>query len=93
MIHWHMADYKNRMYVVLKDGKKAAMPRYYKEKIYDEYHRIMAGKHQREKMLQEQAELIQQLGIDEYRRQKHSEHLGAIAKYESQNKISKRSKI
>jgi len=34
MMHWHHADLENRMYVNLLDGKKASMPRYYKEKIY-----------------------------------------------------------
>lgn len=31
---WHKADLLGRCYVPLKDGKKIAMPRYYKEKIY-----------------------------------------------------------
>lgn len=31
---WHKMDLNNRMYIPLKDGKKAPMPRYYKEKIY-----------------------------------------------------------
>lgn len=34
MIKWHKNDLTNRMYVPIKDGKKIAMPRYYKEKIY-----------------------------------------------------------
>ena len=34
MIRWHKNDLTNRMYVPIKDGKKIAMPRYYKEKIY-----------------------------------------------------------
>lgn len=34
MIRWHKNDLENRMYCNLMDGKKIAMPRYYKEKIY-----------------------------------------------------------
>jgi len=34
MIKWHKNDLEQRMYVPIKDGKKIAMPRYYKEKIY-----------------------------------------------------------
>lgn len=34
MINWHTADHVKRMYIPLKDGKKAPMPRYYKERIY-----------------------------------------------------------
>lgn len=34
MYRWHMADLENRMYVPLHGGKKAPMPRYYRERIY-----------------------------------------------------------
>lgn len=34
MIKWHKNDLLNRMYINVGDGKKAAMPRYYKNKIY-----------------------------------------------------------
>lgn len=93
MIRWHAADFKNRMYCNLKDGKKIAMPRYYKEKVFDEYQRIMAGKYQREKMLEEESKLIKKLGIDEYRRKKLNEHLGIIKKFNHQNRKQSREKI
>lgn len=35
MIGWHQADLLNRMYCPLKDGMKAPMPRYYKDRIYE----------------------------------------------------------
>ena len=35
MIKWHKADLLERMYCNIKDGKKIAMPRYYKDKIYN----------------------------------------------------------
>lgn len=31
---WHMADMKDSMYLTIEDGKKIAMPRYIKDKIY-----------------------------------------------------------
>lgn len=42
---WHKADLENRMYVPLEDGKKASMPRYYKDKMYttDERARVAAA--------------------------------------------------
>lgn len=42
MVRWHHADVLNRMYCSLQDGRKIAMPRYYKKKIYtdDELKRI-----------------------------------------------------
>jgi len=33
MVNWHKADIGNRMYCNLKDGKKIAMPRYFKQKL------------------------------------------------------------
>lgn len=34
IVKWHYDDLLNRMYAPLKDGKKAPLARYYKEKIY-----------------------------------------------------------
>jgi hypothetical protein len=36
MINWHKNELEKRMYVPIKDGKKIAMPRYYKDKMYNE---------------------------------------------------------
>lgn len=42
---WHKNDIMNRMYVPLKDGKKIAMPRYYKNKIYTQWQRQQISNH------------------------------------------------
>lgn len=39
MVTWHKKKLEDRMYVPLKDGDKASMPRYYKLKLYDEAER------------------------------------------------------
>jgi len=39
MIQWHKNDLTNRMYCNLSDGKKISMPRYYKDKIYNDIER------------------------------------------------------
>lgn len=39
IVEWHKLDLDNRVYVNLEDGKKASMPRYYKDKIYSENER------------------------------------------------------
>lgn len=39
MVNWHKADLDNRMYCNIEDGKKISMPRYYKDKIYNEQER------------------------------------------------------
>jgi hypothetical protein len=36
MINWHKNDLEQRMYIPIEDGKKIAMPRYYKDKMYNE---------------------------------------------------------
>jgi len=36
MIKWHKNDLTKRMYIPMQDNKKIAMPRYYKDKIYNE---------------------------------------------------------
>lgn len=36
MINWHKNNLEERMYVPIEDGKKIAMPRYYKDKMYNE---------------------------------------------------------
>lgn len=42
-VKWHRADLNNRMYLPLSHGKKAAMPRYYKEAIYELHERVKIG--------------------------------------------------
>lgn len=54
MIQWHHADKNNRLYCVLEDGKKIAMPRYYKQKIYTDIERQAIGLVALEKMMQKQ---------------------------------------
>lgn len=36
MIAWHKNRLADRMYIPIEDGKKIAMPRYFKDKIYDD---------------------------------------------------------
>jgi len=45
MIKWHKSDLENRMYVPIEDGKKIAMPRYYKDKMYTEQEKDKINKH------------------------------------------------
>jgi hypothetical protein len=47
MLRWHKEENEviNRSYCNLKDGKKIAMPRYYRDKIYDELEKFRIQKH------------------------------------------------
>lgn len=47
MVRWHKADLLDRMYCNIEDGKKIAMPRYYKDKIYAEHERERIAFHAR----------------------------------------------
>lgn len=66
MIRWHNNDLLNRMYVPMKDGKKIAMPRYYKDKIYTETQKLLINNHLKIVMSDEQEkeelELIEEFG-------------------------------
>lgn len=66
MIKWHNNDLLNRMYVPMKDGKKIAMPRYYKDKIYTETQKLLINNHLKIVMTDEQEkeelELIEEFG-------------------------------
>lgn len=53
MITWHKNDLENRMYCNLPDGKKIAMPRYYKQKIYDEDERQIIARSMVKKISEE----------------------------------------
>lgn len=91
MISWHLADLNNRMYLNIPDGKKVSMPRYYKEKIYDEYTRQMIGQIQLEKMREKQREIIEKIGIEAYQAMQEQHKKVKFERQELANK--KRSKF
>jgi hypothetical protein len=45
MIKWHKNDLLNRMYVPIEDGKKIAMPRYFKDKMYSDDEKDKINEH------------------------------------------------
>jgi hypothetical protein len=65
MKKWHFNDLENRLYVPLKEGKKIAMPRYYKDKIYSETQKLTINRHFKKIMPEKMEEEYQAL-IDEY---------------------------
>lgn len=67
MLQWHEADMYNRMYLNLEGGKKCAMPRYYKDKIYTKEQREHIGGYLAGKMADELAEVIANYPGDYYR--------------------------
>lgn len=59
MQKWHLSDLQNRMYVNTEDGKKIAMPRYYKDRIYHPLQRMAVGASARKKMLEEEQKIME----------------------------------
>lgn len=86
---WHLADPDKRMYVNLLDGKKIAMPRYYKEKVYTEEQRKKIGLATRAEMLKATDKLIADDPM--YFRNKFQAHQAAFHKmriaHDKNNKI------
>lgn len=68
MLNWHHGDLLNRMYCTIEDGKKIAMPRYYKERIYNTEERELVGSHQLQQIILRRNEEIEKLGLEEYER-------------------------
>lgn len=67
MIKWHKADLDNRMYCNIEGGKKIAMPRYYKDKIYQEHERKRIAFFCLQRAVMEQLKKEKEGGIDYYR--------------------------
>ena len=63
MVKWHKSELTARMYCNLKDGKKIAMPRYYKTKIYTDAERKRIGVRARIEALKEEGVAVY---FDEY---------------------------
>lgn len=66
MIKWHKEDLLERMYCPMKDGKRAPMARYYKEKIYTKEELEQITQHLVIKARDEIAAEIQKVGEAEY---------------------------
>lgn len=69
MYDWHHRDKKKRMYVNLEGGKKAAMPRYYKDLLYSNEDREMIKKLSRDEFVEQiLLDLIKCDALDRHRR-------------------------
>lgn len=84
-IKWHKEDI-NRNYVVREDGVKVALPRYYREKIYDEQER----KKQNKKV--EKLNLLKEKEMERKAKELYKGKLDGIM-YEEQRKIGKYNKF
>jgi len=61
--NWHLNDLENRFYIPIEEGKKIAMPRYYKNKIYNEDQLMILNEVNRVRSNELQAQLEHELSI------------------------------
>lgn len=70
MVKWHTkGNIENKVYLPLKDGKKAAMPRYYKDKLYNKGQKFRIGVFMRAESQKQVDELQDQYGDLYYHKQ------------------------
>jgi len=91
MIKWHKDDLENRMYVPIKDGKKIAMPRYYKDKIYNEREKDRIVRKMQELAIIEDKNLQRQYGENIYS-ELAKQHIDAFRKMHKKS-VEKRDKF
>jgi hypothetical protein len=84
MRKWHKRDLTNRYYIPLKDGKKIAMPRYYKDKLYTSHQKKIIGA----TLQQRDTEKWQKMELSTYLKTTNKETLIRINKWrKSQKKV------
>lgn len=91
MIAWHHKDQDNRMYCNIEDGKKIAMPRYYKNKIYTDEQRERIGA-----VLKQKSELMQKEEWEKYKddpKYWHNKFQQQTAEVKRMHSSSKKQKI
>ena len=65
-INWHKNKLEERMYLPLKDGKKASMPRYYKDKMYKDGEKFMISIHMKQLAEKQTDDLLKEIGIENF---------------------------
>lgn len=81
---WHNADPYNRLYLNAQDGKKIALPRYYKDRLYDPVTRAQTAFHHAEKMEETICEKLNNQTLTE----KHNAVQSLVAKFRKQQSSS-----
>lgn len=84
MAKWHKEDLKNRMYVPIEGGKKIAMPRYYKNKLYTEMERRIVAEYQSQQMIEQEMLTIQNNGYAQTKLQKQTVAKATTAKVKAE---------
>lgn len=87
MVKWHMADMYQRLYCNLPDGKKVSMPRYYKDKCYEQAVYKKISLYQQDKIkLAEQKAIKKHGSITELEKWRINKAQAAIRNQETKNR-------
>lgn len=62
MVAWHKNSIKDRMHIPIEDGKKISMPRYYKQKIYDDFEKLKVKEYMLELAETEWQNMVEEYG-------------------------------
>ena len=85
-IKWHKRQIEERCYLPLKDGKKASMPRYYKDKLYKDGEKFRISVHM-QKVSEEWADnLIQSIGEDNFNGKLAERHINEFRRMAKKSK-------
>ena len=85
-IKWHKRQIEERCYLPLKDGKKASMPRYYKDKLYKDGEKFRISVHM-QKVSEEWADnLIQSIGEDNFNGKLAERHINEFRRMVKKSK-------
>jgi len=91
MIKWHKNNLEQRMYVPIEDGKKIAMPRYYKDKMYNEEEKDKISKYMvkiSEELLYEQSKEF--ISFTEQEKVMSERHLFAFKKMQKAAELERK---
>jgi len=85
-IQWHKNKLEERMYLPLKDGKKASMPRYYKDKMYKDGEKFRISIHMEQLAEKQTNDLLKEIGIENFDFQMVQRHLNQFRRSKKQSK-------
>jgi hypothetical protein len=84
-IKWHKNKLEERMYLPLPGGKKASMPRYYKDKMYKDGEKFMISIHMKQVAEKQTDDLLKEIGIENFDFQLVQRHLNLFRRNKKQS--------
>lgn len=85
-IKWHKAKVEERCYLPLKGGKKASMPRYYKDKLYGEGEKFRISVHMQAESEKQINDLIESIGEKNFNHKLAERHINEFRRMAKKTK-------